>query len=297
MTSIPTYFIQDFKHWNKIDFFKRMLYVFLFFNTITLLPAVNDIFGYNGLAGTKGFMWGGTKPFLNLLSHPINHKHEWIHWLFVVGQLFFLVLGFFRIKPILSSVFIWFLTVNLFLKGGLFFTGGEVLVNFMLFYLMFIQKTDKSAKNYDIQNILNNTFYVILLLQICVLYFFSTFWKLYNPDPLWRNGMAMFYISQIDTFSSGWLKALFENNLWLAKGVTYLVLIYQGSFSLIVWIKKLKIPFLIMGLIFHLTISIGMGIFTFGIVMSLSYVLFLDQKHIEWMKKIGNKKSQNNLSY
>ncbi len=277
-----SYFTSDFKHWQKIDFFKRILYVFLFFNALTLLPAVNDIYGYNGLAGTKHFVWNGTGAFLNLLSHPIMHNHQWLTWMFVFGQLFFLLLGFFRIKPLLSSFMIWFLTANLFLKGTLFFTGGELLVNYLLFYLVFIQKTDKNQSNYRVQNVLNNTFYIIILIQICVLYFFSCFWKLFDPN--WTNGMALYYVVQIDTFSSSWLRAIFINNIWLAKMATYLVLIYQGTFSIMVWIKRVKIPFLIFGTLFHLTISIGMGIFTFGIIMSLTYILFLDDKHIIWLK-------------
>lgn len=288
MKNIATYFTTDFKHWKKIDFFKRLLYALLFINALTLLPAANDIFGYNGIAGTKGFMWGGTGSFLNLLSHPINHKHEWIHWLFIIGQLVFLGLGFFRIKPLLSSIAIWFLTANLFLKGALFFTGGEVLVNFMLFYLIFIQKTNTESKNYLLQNTINNTFYIILLIQVCVLYFFSAFWKFFDSN--WVNGYAMYYVSQIETFSSGWLAALYKDNLLLSKIITYTVLLYQGSFALVVWIKKLKVPFLILGTLFHITISIGMGIFTFGIIMSLSYILFLEEKHIDWLKSLGIRK-------
>ena len=281
---LASYFTSDFTHWNKIDFFKRVLYLFLLVNTLTLLPAASDIFGYNGLAGSKGFEWNGSEALLNLLSHPVMHQHQWLTWLFVFAQLFFLIIGFLRIKPLISSIAIWFLTANLFLKGSLFFTGGESLINLLLFYLIFIQETDKSKPNYVLQNLLNNTFYIILLIQICVLYFFSTFWKLYDEN--WRNGMAIYYIVQIDTFSSEALKAMFLNQVWLAKIATYSVLIYQGSFPFLVWIKKIKIPFLIFGVILHLLISFGMGIFTFGIIMCLSYILFLDDSHINRLREI-----------
>ena len=279
----PSYFTSDFKHWHKVDFFKRVLYLFLFINTLTLLPAVNDIFGYNGLAGYRSFRWSGTESFFNLLSHPINHNHEWIHWVFVIGQLGFLLTGFFRVFPKISSLAIWFLTVNLFTKGGLFFTGGEVLVNIILFYLIFIQNTDKKDKNYLLQNTLNNTFYIIMLIQVCVLYFFSFYWKLYDPN--WLNGDALHYVSKIDTFSSTWFNTILSDNLILGKILTYLVLFYQGSFAILVWIKKIKIPFLIVGVIIHLSISIGMGIFAFGIIMSISYLLFLNDEQIIYLKR------------
>jgi len=283
MNLILDYFTSDFKHWRKVDFFKRLLYLFLFINTLTLLPAVNDIFGYNGLAGYRSFQWTGSEAFLNLLSHPINHNHGWIHWLFVIGQLVFLTTGFLRIYPKLSSLAIWFLTANLFTKGGLFFTGGEVLVNILLFYMIFIQKVEKDAKNYLIQNTLNNTFYILTLIQVCILYFFAFFWKLYDFN--WMSGDAIYYISKIDTFSSNWFKNLITNNVILGKLLTYTVLFYQGSFIIFVWIKRLKIPFLILGMGIHIAISIGMGIFAFGIYMSISYILFLDNNQIEWLKK------------
>lgn len=281
MKALTTYFTDDFRHWSKIDFFKRVIYLFLFFNTLTLLPAVNDIFGYNGLAGFRGFKWSGTESFFNLLSHPINQNHNWIHWCFVLGQLFFLAMGFFRIKPLISSIMVWFLTVNLVTKGAMFFTGGEVLIDLLLFYLIFIQKP-KKGNGYMMQNVLNNTFYIILLVQICVLYFFSFYWKLYDSN--WLNGNALYYVSKVDSFSSKGLKWMLDDNLVLGRILTYSVLAYQASFPIIVWIKQFKIPFLIIGVLFHLSISIGMGMFAFGVIMTLSYLLFLEESQINWLK-------------
>lgn len=288
MNKLISYFTNDFAHWEKIDFFKRVLYLFLFIHTISLLPAATDFFGYNGIGGTKGFAWTGSDALLNLLSHPINHKHTWIFWTFILGQLGFLTLGFLRIKPKISGFMIWFLTANLYLKGGVFFTGGEVLINFMLFYLMFIQKADKSSNNYDLQNAINNSFYVILLTQICILYFFSTYWKLYDDN--WTSGKALLYISQIDSFSADWMKSLFTSLPILASIMTYTVLLYQGLFLVLVWIKRVKIPFLIFGVCLHIGIALGMGLFAFGITMILTYVLFLDLEQINRLKRFKLKR-------
>ena len=282
MNKIINYFTNDFAHWNKIDFFKKALYIYLFLHTVSLLPAANDFFGYNGIGGTKGFAWTGSDAFLNVLSHAINHNHTWIFWSFILGQLFFLTLGYFSINPKLSGFMIWFLTANLYLKGGVFFTGGEVLINFMLFYLMFIQKTDKSSANYELQNAMNNSFYVILLAQVCILYFFSSYWKLYDEN--WTNGKALYYISQIDSFSANWMKFLFTTYPSLSVIMTYSVLLYQGLFLILVWTKRFKTPLLIFGVFLHLGISMGMGIFAFGIIMILSYILFLDNEQINKIK-------------
>jgi hypothetical protein len=285
---ISYYFVKPFEQGFKIALFRKVLYGFLILNTISLLPIAYELFSYNGIVGSGGWNtdlpWytQGTKAILNALSHPINSQYSWIFWFFIFGQLFFLVLGILGKWRRLSSIMIYFFTVNLFLKGYLMFTGGEALVNILLFYLIFMdEKVDEAARNYQLQNILNNTFYIVIIVQICVLYFFSTFYKLI--DPHWWSGEAMMYISRVDAFSGNTLKFLFADHPNVSKAASWMVLFYQGAFPILVWIKKVKIPLLITGVIFHLSISIFMGIFTFGIVMIITYLLFLNDHHIQWI--------------
>lgn len=291
MNRLILYFSAPFKHFEKVEFFRTVLYVLLLFNTITLLPIVEDLFGYYGLIGTRG--WNTNIPFfsqgsfglINFLSNPINAGHDWIYVVFVLGQIFFLITGILRKMPVLSSVMIYFFTVNLFLKGYLAFTGGEVLVNLMLFYLIFIQKAKKDeGAFYDLQQILNNTFYCIILIQVCILYFFSAFYKLF--DYHWLEGSAIMYISRIEAYSSFLFETIFSDNLLLSMIFTYLTLAYQLLFPVLVWFKKIKIPFLIIGTLFHLGISFGMGLFTFGAIMIVVYILFLDDVQIKKIKNL-----------
>lgn len=147
--AIPYYFTRPFQKAYTVKTFRKALYWFLLFNTITILPSVYDLFGYNGIGGTRGFSWDGTGAFLNLLSHPINARHEWIAWVFVCGQLAALILGLLNRYKRLAAIGVYFFSANLFLKAGLFMTGGEILVNILLFYLIFI---DEDAPESGIQN-------------------------------------------------------------------------------------------------------------------------------------------------
>ncbi len=282
--SIPYYFTKPFSQGKKVAFFRRVLYIFLLINTITLFPSVTDIFGYNGIAGTRGFSWNGLGAFFNLLSHPINVKHEWIAWFFVIGQMISIIFSLLRIWPVLASIGVYFFTINLFTKAGLFITGGEVLINILLFYLIFIRENKQGSY---FQNIINNTVYYIILIQICVLYFFSTYFKLIDEN--WVNGMALTYVSKIVFYSSDLFYEIVNSSEILARIMTWSVLAYQGLFFIMVWIKKVKIPFLIYGVIMHLAISFGMGIFSFGIIMIITYILFLDDHHIDRLRLKRNK--------
>lgn len=291
MKRVITSLTSPFQHYQKIEFFRSILYVFLILNTLTLLPIAEDLFGYYGTVGTRG--WNTNIPFLkqgsyglvNFLSHPAMSAYDWMYMVFIIGQLVFLTLGLLRKLPILSSIMIYFFTVNLFLKGYLAFTGGEVLVNLVLFYLIFIQKSkSKTGPFYDLQQVFSNTFYWIILIQVCVLYFFSSFYKLF--DYHWYEGSAIMYVSRIDVYSSFIFESIFSENLVLSMIVTYLTLAYQILFPILVWFKKIKIPFLVIGTLFHLGIAFGMGLFTFGAIMIIVYILFLNDNQIQKMKDL-----------
>lgn len=294
MKTVLNVFTQPFPHKQKMRLFRRLLYVFLFLNTLTLLPIAEDLFGYYGIIGSRGwntsvsFVGQGLTAWLNLLSHPLNAGYWWLSYLFIAGQLTALGLGFFNILPRLANFFIYFFSANLFFKGYSAFTGGEVLVLLLLFYLIFIDEDAKPTIASDsrvstFQNVLNNTFYWVMLIQVCTVYVFSTWYKLYDEN--WLNGQALNYISQIDHFSSGMMRFLFENNPVVSAIAVYATLLYQLLFPILVWIKKIKLPFLFVGVILHLGIAFGMGLFTFGITMILMYILFLSNAQLNWLQQ------------
>lgn len=292
---IPHIFTQEFKHLRKVEIFRRVLYILLLVNALSLLPIAYDLYAYNGLIGSRGWNTAiptteqGTYALINVLSHPANSKYEWVYLVFVFGQIIFLTLGILKIWPKISSVLVFFFTINLFLKGYMAFTGGEVLVNIMLFYLMFIHKPKDKGWFSDLQNILNNSFYWIMLVQVCILYFYSAIYKF--MDPNWVNGYAVMYVSRIKVFSS-LMTDIFNDNYVLSVIATYLTLAYQLLFPIAVWMKRVKVPFLLFGVLFHLMIAFGMGIFTFGMIMIVMYILFLDESQLDYLiRKVQRKKA------
>ena len=241
-----------------------------------MIPMVNTVFGQQGIAGSTGFIWNGIGSFLNILSHPVAYSRPYIPWLFVIGQLTALFFGYFKILPKMSAFAVYFFTANILSKGGLFFTGGEVLICILLFYMIFI---NEDSEDNSMQNTINNTAFYAMLVQICILYFFSTFFKLY--DTKWTSGNALLYVSEIPFYSSNWFSELTHYFPTVTKISTIAVLVYQGLFPFVVWIKRVKIPFLVFGVVLHLGIALGMGIFSFGMIMIITYLLFLDSSHIQ----------------
>ena len=292
---IPEIFTQPFPHWNKMYVFKKLLYGFLLINAFSLLPIAHELFANDGIVGAAGwntkYPWyaQGSRAFLNVLSHPLTATYPWVYLVFVYGQIIALIGNVLNWWPKLTSVLIYFFTVNLFLKGYLMFTGGEALVNILTFYLIFIQRSDKGGRRSEpkftfLQNLLNNTFYWVILIQVCVLYLFSTLYKLI--DPVWVSGEALMYIARIDGFSGGVMNALFADSPLVSVIFSYATLLKKGLFPILVWMKRIKVPFLMVGVLFHLGIAFGMGVFTFGIIMIITYCLFLEKTQIERIAKI-----------
>ena len=305
LANIPRIFTAEFRHWDRVELFRNLLYIFLLLNTLSLLPIARELWDYNGMVRARMWytdvpLWSqGSYGLTNLLSHPANSYATWVYKMFVAGQLVFLITGLLRIVPVISSFMVFFFTINLFKKGYLMFTGGEVLVTMLLFYLIFIHCTSEPSEKQSLfsilrrrkvlepkfsfyQNVLNQVFFRLLLFQICLLYFFSAYYKFI--DPIWTSGDAIMYISRIGAYSSGITNWLFAESPGLSAIATWTTLIYQALFPFVVWIKQIKLPFLAFGVLFHLGIAFGMGIFSFGIIMIVTYVLFLDERHVKLLK-------------
>jgi hypothetical protein len=62
------------------------------------------------------------------------------------------------------------------------------------------------------------------------------------------------------------------------------VLAYQILFPAVVWFKKIKKPFLILGILMHVYISLVMGLVLFGLIMIICYAIFWEKGATEKLK-------------
>jgi hypothetical protein len=196
----------------------------------------------------------------------------------------FSALAYFEKWERLMTILVFIFWMNFLTRTSVINTGGEVLVGLFLFYLIFIGKTKSKDRNiWMLQNALNNTFLFAIVIQFLSVYIISTWWKL--QDPGWMSGLAVLHASNIDTYSFANFGGFLDQHLWLAKLITFSSILYQALFPILIWSKKIKPYLLIAGVLFHLGIAIFMGIFSFGLIMILSYAIFLNEKQIEWIAK------------
>ncbi len=121
-----------------------------------------------------------------------------------------------------------------------------------------------------------------VLLSLGLLYFDSAIHKLFSQH--WRNGMGAwlpsshpYYISPID------MRWLLERE-WLERVIGYTVIGFQFLFPLLFWHPRLRVPFLILGTLFHGGITLSFNIYPFGLGMLVHYALLVP---FAWWRRLG----------
>lgn len=186
----------------------------------------------------------------------------------------------------------WFTALLLFLMVDFlekmntsFVNGGDKMVRLILLYMIFansyqyfvLYKNRKEvAEKEELKNLISNLAAVSIMLQLCVAYFSSGIAKI--NDTFWWNGEATYYALSMERFVGTPLNKYIVQQKWIDYLTNYGTIIFELFFPILIWIKKMRKPLLIAGVIFHICIYIFMMIYGFEIVFILIYGLFLPNK-------------------
>jgi hypothetical protein len=90
----------------------------------------------------------------------------------------------------------------------------------------------------------------------------------------------MYYITQVQWFTLPGANELFTNP-WLVTIVTYGTIIFEVMFPTAI-ISRIKIPWLVCGVLMHIGIAVIMGMIPFATIMSgLDLFLISDQEYVQ----------------
>lgn len=189
----------------------------------------------------------------------------------ILALVFFSVLGLLKKSSYLTNFLLWILVLNFqnFLYPTL--TAGDYLLNQLLFLnILFSNRQSRFGIWNEIKTAFHNSGLLAIKIQICLGYFLAAWFKLTDND--WMNGTAVYHIFQVYEYSNDFFKSL---PIQLCSVLTYATIVYQLLFPVFIWFRKFKIYFFSFGIIQHLLIAFGMGLFSFGIIMVICYILFL----------------------
>ncbi len=229
------------------------------------------------LWGTKEYLWGAEKIFYrhgnasdfisNFFYQLIydSHRFNLIFGLHLFGSAVGILDTKWNFVPRLIA---WITGFMLYYSAIQVFNSGMLLMLSMAFFASFIY----TRAQHPLRIVISNSARIAAITQLCIVYIVATIYKLSGTQ--WLNGEALYYALQIDQFSSGFSKSI-ADQMWIFKILTYFGLLYQLLFPILIWIKKIRVYWLIPGLIFHLFIGAFMHLWDFALAMIFCYALFL----------------------
>jgi hypothetical protein len=210
-----------------------------------------------------------------------EHWIFWIHGAYLVALLL-MILG---VAPRLASVIAFILHVSFIHANIGAVYGVDLIFTFFLFF--FCLTSDRvSAKDETTRAWISSMALRFAQIQVCIIYAFSGWEKL--KGAVWWNGEALWSVlanPQLARFDFTWL----SHAPLILVGVAYLTLIWEIYFPVLVWVPRMRLPTLLIGVLFHLSIAMMMNLVFFGLLMITTYILFLNEREIQAIQNWGKR--------
>ncbi|GAA5041468.1 hypothetical protein GCM10011506_43180 [Marivirga lumbricoides] len=274
---------------NKLYNKSNRTYALALLRVVISIFLIRKVF-FNIANGEVLYSKGSFVAHENIFFLGIIEIGDWIRGFHVEITLFFsvlCVLMLFGIGKRITILFV-FLLFELFQRmNGLVLNGGDNLMKFILLYMCFadsfdyfsIQQTHyKGGSKNKINNLITNLAAFSIIMHLCLAYFVSGIFKLHSD--VWFNGVASYYTLSLERFQGTPFNNQLAQNGYFVTITTYGTLFLELYFPVLIWIKKIRYPLLIAGILLHLSIFSLMMIYDFQFVFIMVYCLFLSNK--EW---------------
>lgn len=225
---------------------------------------------------------------------------QWFFWpdayvgtvhMILISLLFLATIGLIN-RPLLLLT--WIIHQGILNRNYAILFGADVIGGLFLFYLCFTKCTEhfsvrqlifKSAekpgfeKNNDdnVSDFLSAIFFRIIQVQICTIYMYTGFEKL--KGNTWWDGTALWTVFANPQFSQFDLKFLSQVPLFFAVS-TFVSVVFEIYFAPMMMNDKYRPLWLWLGVLFHLSIGVLLGLMSFSMVMLSTYVLFLPRSTV-----------------
>ncbi|MCW3464592.1 hypothetical protein [Chitinophaga nivalis] len=231
------------------------------------------------LYGTHSFLVAQNDILLTSIGVNIQYLREH-YFVLIILYTTLVILYLLGIGRNLTAIFV-FLLVELFQRmNNINLNGGDNLLKFMLLYLSFANtfqylvlfNSHKVKKDPAVCNMLTNLAAYSIMFHLCLAYFISGISKAHAD--VWYNGVATYYTFSLERFKGTSYNEAIVSNGWIVLITTYATLLFELYFPVLIWVRKLRIPLIIVGICLHMGIYIFMMIYGFQIIFILTYGLF-----------------------
>ncbi|WP_366184819.1 DCC1-like thiol-disulfide oxidoreductase family protein [Flavobacterium ovatum] len=259
------------------------LSVFRMFYSIVLFLEIKQLFTFKNIIYDKD-------PFVSIGELDVTFL---FYFWFVT--LFLLFLGLFtRFATILNYIFsvIIFSSASKFEYHVFYIYVG---LNFLLMFIPIARvfsfdslfqklKYTSIGRRFTVdRKVLQINYFMPVFAAIGLVYFDSVFHKF--SSKMWMDGLGVWLPSSLPMVTWNDTSILL-NQQWLMLFLGYLVLVFETLFIFLFWFKRFRVPFLCLGLFFHIGILIAYPIPWFALTVIATYMLMVP---VGFWSKIANR--------
>ncbi|MEO0403714.1 MAG: HTTM domain-containing protein [Bacteroidota bacterium] len=255
--------------------FRSLVYLWLLIYALHTIPLLDMFYGAESVMMPRIPKSSGTIQNVLYMLNYTKERAVWVLAVHIITCLMALtgVLGW------LPRILVWFTGWMLYYGCIPSYNGGYLLMLMFSFYCIPFSFLSRWVPS----NVAANLGYLASRWQVILVYVIAGYYKLTGED--WMDGSAIGRTLYLEAFVSDFTRnTLFQVPFFL-KALTWVGLFYQVTFPFVIWFKRVKIPFLLIGLGFHLGISIVLGLWDFGTAMIIGYVLFWNPSLEMWKNK------------
>ena len=246
-------------------------------NVLLLLPLVNDYFSADGLWPTAVWMsqTSGSRFCLLSLMPPTTNAFRLLLLVHFVASVGFLAGFQFR----LCSVVVFLTLVSIHHRNAYILSSGDTLLRLLIFFTCFSDANGglsvdawRAGKSLTEFATTDPWPMRLMQIQISIVYLRTVFWKL--RGKMWWDGTAAWYPLWVEAYvryrPPGWmLRPAF------IRLATWGTLIDELCMATLIWIRELRYPMLVTGIVFHLMLDMIMNLQFFSWIMICSLLLFV----------------------
>lgn len=264
--SAVQYLVRDFNDPATARLFFRALVLLTFVKILILWPFSHSVMNHRSITLPRS--WFG-----KIIVAPSFLANDNVDVFFTIALIFLFVAFFIRPNYFTTVLFFW-LTFNLYIVYLPFANGADLVLFMLALWCIPIAARPefKSETGSIVQKACHNAGIILCQLQVIFIYLVSG-WDKLNSEA-WRSGTAIDYVIHLRNLVNPAFAGMFGHPT-LQIVLSWMTIVFELAFVVLVWFDKTRISILIIGVIFHLFIWIVMSLPDFAITMIISYILFL----------------------
>lgn len=261
---------------------RRLVYTWVLMNYAILATKAGFFYSQDAYISKTDF--STLSPFekiFNLLSWlPLQKAYPF----FLAAIMGFAILGILEKAPRLTAAIVYLLMINLDNRASVILDGGNNLMHLIAFYLILVNPIkEQSPTSVTVTNL------AVLMIKIQVTFVYATAGLLKVMGPLWNKGVALYYTMGVTEYGNPEMFQLLAKFPLLLAGLSLGTVLFQISLPYLIWMRPWRPYIVLLGTGLHLSISLVMGLFMFGLAMCVSYTFFKEDGEISLPMQVWQK--------